>query len=103
MTFIEGIEYKTSLIVFKCLRQLGPGYLNEKFQFHTNNNRYLRSGEQNLLKIPKPKLELFRKSLDYSGASIWNKIPKHVRDANSTLQFKHAYLSHWKMVTHTHI
>ena len=39
MTFIERIEYKKSLIVFKCLRQLGPGYLNEKFQIHTNNNR----------------------------------------------------------------
>ena len=59
--------------------------------------------------IPKHKNELFKRSLQYSGAIIWNDIPLQIRTA-STLQtyksnlFRHIVSKRWlKLLVHTYV
>ena len=49
--------------------------------FHYNNNchRDLRSSNHLNYLIPKPKKELFKGNMSYSGAHVWNSIPGHIR------------------------
>ncbi|XP_053400822.1 uncharacterized protein LOC128557467 [Mercenaria mercenaria] len=96
MTFPERVDYKKAVTVYKALQtesQNCPDYLKNKFKY-VNNNK-LRSSQQQLLYIPKPNLEFFRKSLNYSGPKLWNDIPLHVRSSASSTEFKRRYIQ-WK-------
>ena len=96
MTFAERIEYKKAILVYKSLHNTCPEYMKQKFTYpDTNIYHSLRSLENEELKVPKPNLEFFRKSLTYSGPAIWNKIPLSVRSANSLQNFITLYLK-WK-------
>ena len=61
-----------------------PEYLKDLFR-ETNqvHDHDLRNSDLNLLP---PKL--LKKSFSYSGAVIWNSLPRHVRLANSLTEFK---------------
>ena len=41
----------------------------------------LRSDSNKNFKTPKPKLNMFKNSLSYSGTLIWNSIPLEIRKA----------------------
>ena len=96
MTFADRIDYKKAILVYKSLNNICPAYMCSKFTYSDINQPHsLRSGENKELKVPKPNLEFFRKSLTYSGPVIWNKIPKSVRLADTLQSFKTLYLK-WK-------
>ncbi len=49
-----------------------------------NNYRPISiSATNEAVHVPRPKTEIFKGSLSYSGAIIWNSIPLHIRNANS--------------------
>ena len=73
-----------------------PKYMKNKFQ--TVNDRHnfnLRSVQNEKLIVPKPKTECFRKTLNYSGPTIWNDIPIHVRNSETLKKFQANYI-HWQ-------
>ena len=73
-----------------------PDYLNSIFTVHqTSCNHALRSEYNEELKVPKPRIEFFRKSLIYSGPVIWNVIPKNIRQSDTLQKFKITYIK-WK-------
>jgi len=91
MTVYERLQYKTATLVFKSLTNISPLYLSSKF--HTViENRQLRSSTNNLLYVPKPNLEIFRKSISYAGPKLWNCLPLEIRNAKSILSFKSLYI-----------
>ena len=47
----------------------------------------LRSDSNKHFKTPKPKLNMFKNSLSYSGTLIWNSIPVAIRIANTIGDF----------------
>ena len=53
-----------------------------------NANYVLRSNDQSLLEVPKAKTETFKKSFSYSGAALWNSLPKNIRDIDNICEFK---------------
>ena len=79
---------KKAIMMYKVLNNLAPEYLKDLFR-ETNqvHDHDLRNSNLNLLP-PKPKSNLLKKSFSYSGAVIWNSLPRHVRLANSLTEFK---------------
>ena len=93
MTFPDRVKFQKSVLMFKIFNNLTPSYLQDHFTLTSDvHQRPLRSTTENLLYVPKPNIELFRKSLSYSGSKIWNAIPDHVKQSTSIIQFKKEYL-----------
>jgi hypothetical protein len=98
MKFPDRVKYKQAIMVYKSINNICPEYLKQKFTFnHTIHSRTLRSTDSKLnIYQPKPKVEFFRKSFNYSGSKIWNEIPISIRSAQSLQNFKHKYIENWK-------
>ena len=93
MTFPDRVKFQKSVLMFKIFNNLTPSYLQDHFTLTSDVHQSpLRSTTENLLYVPKPNIELFRKSLSYSGSKIWNAIPDHVKQSTSIIQFKKEYL-----------
>ena len=77
MSFDQRIIYKKSILMYKSINEPSfPIYMKNKIQkANHRHNLNLRSVQNDILIIPKPKIEFFRKSLTYSGPRIWNDIP----------------------------
>jgi hypothetical protein len=95
MRFDERIIYKKAILMYKSINDASsPQYMKNKFQFvHQRHDRNLRSASNSDLVVPRPKKEVFRKSLDYSGAKLWNNIPLNIRQAKSLSEFQALYLN----------
>ena len=67
--------------MYKCLNGIAPIYLEELFTY--NEAGYsLRSSTDSKIHLPKPKLEIYKKSFHFSGPEIWNSIPYISETAN---------------------
>ena len=92
-TFSQRVEYKKAILVYKSIQADAPAYLNDKFQFcNTAAQANLRSVDSKALKVPKPSLEIYRKSLAYLGSKIWNELPESVRKVSNLNQFKTSFI-----------
>jgi hypothetical protein len=87
LPFEKRVERNKAVLVFKCTNSLVPAYMQKLFTY-TNTVYSLRSEEQGNLAIPKAKTELFKNSISYSGAKIWNSLPPSIRQCKSLAQFK---------------
>jgi len=68
-------------------------YLRTPFTFTSEiRSRILRSTCPLQLYSPKPRSELYTRSFQYPGVSIWNNLPVHVRHSTSVNVFKARYL-----------
>ena len=93
MTIFERIEYKTQITTYTALNN-GPEYMSSKFHFTEYSDRQLRSCSNKHLQVPKPNLEIYRKSISYSGANLWNTLPLDIRTAPTLHKFKSLYLKY---------
>ena len=93
MTFPNRVKFQKSIIMYNILNNLSPSYLLDNFTLTSEvNQRSLRSTTENSLYIRKPNIELFRKSLSYSGSKIWIAIPDFVKGRTTVAKFKTEYL-----------
>ena len=93
MRFDERVIYKKCILMYKSLHNLAPSYMSNKFTYSYDiHNLDLRSTTNQILHMPKPKLEIYRKSLSYSGPKLWNALPESVRNAPTLGSFKQRYL-----------
>ena len=82
------ILFKIAMITYKVLSTNQPKYLRQLLVFQ-NNKRSLRSGNENLLKVPKTKLKTAGdRSFALAAPTIWNSLPKTVKEAPSLPLFK---------------
>ncbi len=82
------IEHNKAVLVYKCLNDMMPEYMNNMFTAQTSSVYSLRSEARGDLYVPKPRIELFKQSLLYSGPKIWNSLPVTVRQTDSLPSFK---------------
>ena len=61
------------------LRKITLFYCGTLWTFHITSNK-------NFL-IPKPKINLFKSSLSYSGALVWNSIPLRIKNSSTLESF----------------
>ena len=73
-------------VIYKIANNIAPMYLIYLFQMRNSSDDTISNlravANRNFLK-PKPILNLFKNSLSYSGATIWNSIPLEIKNSNS--------------------
>ena len=90
LSFEELIFINKAKVMFKVTHGLSPIYITEMFQIKGSTNddtMTLRSDSNKNFKTPKPKLNMFKNSLSYSGALIWNSIPVDIRNSSTVDSF----------------
>ena len=75
---------------FKFVNDIGPNYLNGRFQWAAESNRTLQN---NYLKLKHPlcKITAGQNSLSFLGPSKWNKLPESTKKCNNINTFKHNF------------
>ena len=93
------IDYKICVLCFKCINKTAPSYLSDLLEQYVPS-RLLRSGSQNLLKIPpRANKKCTEKAFKHCAPYIWNSLPSDIREAKSESQFKNDLnVSGWKFV-----
>jgi len=93
----ERCNYLTCLLVFKSTHGLAPLYMQDMFTFSSALiGRPTRSHHENNLYVPMPNLEMYRTSLQYRGACLWNSLPVNIKSAPTLASFKARYRLHFK-------
>lgn len=73
------IEYKVSLLTHHCLYGNAPIYLKELITPQPSS-RHLRSGQANVLQIPRTKLRTMGdRAFCHAAPCLWNALPDHLR------------------------
>ena len=89
----DRAHYHRGVFVFKAVNNLLPSYLNNKFVVNITSHG-TRSNSNNHLKVPRPKLEVFKRSFVYSGSVLWNSLPSHLKKCKSVMSFKKLFYSY---------
>ena len=99
LSFEETIFIHKAKTMYKIATNSAPIYLNELFQMRdsgsnpNNSQLNLRSTSNRNFLIPKPKINLFKNSLSYSGALVLNSVPLWIKNSDSIKSFtKHCRL-----------
>ena len=88
------IDYKICVLYSKCINKTAPSYLSDLLEQYVPS-RLLRSGSQNLLKIPpRAKKKCTEKAFNHCAPYIWNSLPCDIREAKSESQFKNDLKTH---------
>ena len=80
LSFEETVFIHKAKVMYKIANNTAPIYLTDLFQMRGNdsylNNSHLnlRSTSNKNFLIPKPKISLFKNSLSYSSAFVWNRV-----------------------------
>ena len=84
----ERVEFKILLLVFKCLHNSGPEYLQSLLDFH-RPGRQLRSANGLLLSRRRSRLVTFGdRAFSCVAPKLWNQLPSFIRESGSTPVFK---------------
>ncbi len=90
----QRVTYKVALQVYRVLNDLSPAYLKDLI-IPYQPGRSLRSGQQNLVSVPKYQLMKFGgRSFASVGPTVWNSLPIDIRNAPSIATFKKVLKTH---------
>ena len=74
------------MMVHKILNEQCPEILKQKFTKRSQVSKY-ETRRANDLQVPRPRLEITKKSFSYKGAKVWNDIPNNIRNVESAALF----------------
>lgn len=99
-SFSESVFLQKAKVMYKVANNIAPEYLIDLFQMRAVNSddtlSNLRSVTNRNFLIPKPKIGLFKNSLSYSGAVVWNSIPIQIKNQSSLKSFSTECISWMK-------
>ena len=78
----EKLMFNKAMLVFKAYKNLAPPYL--KWLFICSNTR----ATSRFITLSKPRIDLFKTSFSFLGASLWNTIPAQIKPCNSLISYK---------------
>ena len=78
------LEFNKGIIMHKILFGYAPS--NLKLNFVSNQNRHSHK-----LVVPRPRLDLFKCSLMYSGGKLWNNLPLSIKKLSDHKAFKKTF------------
>ena len=85
-------KYFLATLMFKCIHGEAPVWLsNQILMTSENHGLTTRYANQSNVVIPKPNVEMFRKSFQYQGASVWNGLQTELKDSTTLNNFKYLY------------
>ena len=84
------IDFKIILLVFKCLNNMAPSYLQSLIRLKTTNREGLRSSKDNLLlEVPFTLRKTFaERSFSIYGPKTWNELPYQIKKNTKLFAFK---------------
>ena len=82
--------YNKLVLMYKILNNKSPKYLLDLFT--KGGSQYVN--RKNCLKVPFPRIDLFKSSLSYSGSLAWNKLPTGIAQSPSLAVFKSKLKAH---------
>ena len=88
LPFAERVNHNKAVMMYKCMNNRTPSYLQNMFSPQSNSRYKLRSEEHRNLSVPRPRIEMYKNSFSYSGAKIWNSLPTNVRNSDNLNVFK---------------
>lgn len=80
------LQHNKAILMFKIMNGYAPYPLISRFP--KKQSRYT----DNII-VKKPRLDLFKSSLAYSGSMLWNSLPRDIKNRTSISAFKSAYKS----------
>ena len=84
----ELIKLDQAMMVHKILNGQCPEILKQNFTKRSQVSKY-ETRRANDLQVPRPRLEITKKSFSYKGANkVWNDIPNNIRNVESAALFK---------------
>ena len=85
----QRVMLRTAIMVYKSLNNWVPKYISDMFVLKSSvTKRITRSSENNELWIPRTKLTIRQKTLKFSGATLYNSLPRATRQSTSLSSFK---------------
>ena len=78
--------------MYRLSQRCVPSYIQNMFNCDTNRPSYLRSANELNYLVPRPKSELYKGSMSYSGAKVWNSIPNNIKQSQSIKSFSFNYV-----------
>ena len=78
------LKFNKGIIMHKIVFGYAPS--NLKLNFHSNQNRHSHK-----LVVPRPRLDLFKCSLMYSGGNLWNNLPLSIKILSDQKAFKKSF------------
>ena len=96
LPIVERVEYKLCKLVFRCISGDAPSYLADHVQLSSSIGRRsgLRSADTLTLDVPRTRLSFGDRAFITAGPRAWNKLPLHVRSAQSITVFKKLLKTH---------
>jgi hypothetical protein len=94
----ERILFKICLYVYKCMHNKGPQYLSQDIiqkQKPSTGPLTRSANDSTLLVVQYAKNRIGDKSYTIAGPNLWNKLPRHIREASSVAVFKKMLKSHY--------
>ena len=77
LSFSASVFLQKAKVMYKVSNNIAPEYLSDLFKMRESNSNSilnLRSVSNKHFLIPNTKMNLFKNSLSYSGALVWNRI-----------------------------
>jgi len=71
----QQLAYNKGIFMHKVLNNNSPNYLAQLFiglQSHNTNSR-------SNIYMPRPRLDLFKTSISFAGASLWSSLPQNIK------------------------
>ncbi len=90
---IERIKTKAKL-VFKLLNKMGSKSLADLFIYKNEITNYELRSIASFLCLPQPRTNSMKRSFMYDWASVWNSLPKEIRESKSFPCFKNKIAIH---------
>lgn len=81
----KHLSYNKAVYMYKILHNQTPNYLRKLFKSSTSKYTHHR----HKLAFPKPRRDIYKTSISYSGVSVWNSLPDNLRTLNALPSFKH--------------
>ena len=86
----KHMSFNKGVFMHKILHNKAPSYLCSLFSHAQSRYETSRSN----LRIPRPRIDLYKTSLSFAGASLWNSLPTGIQQISSVSSFKTKLLKH---------
>ena len=92
LSFPKCVQYHTCIMMNKTLHGSAPEYMSNLFVKSSDvHNRYLRSIDNETLRIPyaRTNIYMYDRSFSVTGAREWNALPYDIKRSGSIASFKY--------------
>jgi ribonuclease P/MRP protein subunit RPP40 len=86
----KHLLYNKGVVMFKIWNGFFPEYLCKLF---TKSDSGYSTSRRNFIK-PRPRIDIFKTSLSFSGSSFWNTLPSSITHTRSLSSFKESLFKH---------